>query len=196
MKRNQNSIFSTRRLVLMAALIAIYLVLMGPLSIKASDTLRISLEAIPIALAGMWLGPVSGMIVALVSDFLGAILFYGSWFPPIALGPVFFAVFCGWSTQYMFHSSLSETRDTWKVIAITVFAGIVNAFVIGVLTTTLYQMIVVGKEGSFMVLAMANLVGRMTTKPIVIAATSMLTALVNRAVYRPVVGRILCQREA
>ena len=67
MKRNQNSIFSTRRLVLMAALTAIYIVIMGFLSLKVSDTLRISFETVPLALAGMWLGPVSGVIVALVT---------------------------------------------------------------------------------------------------------------------------------
>ena len=189
MKRNQNSIFSTRRMVLMAALTAMYIVLMGFLSLKVSDTLRISFEMVPLALAGMWLGPVSGAIVALVSDFLGAVLFYGSWFPPIALGPVFFAAFCGWCTKYLFRSDLTENADFWKVILMTVTGGIINAFVIGVVTTTLYQMIVVGKTESFMFLAAANFAGRLASKPFVIAACSILVAAVNRAVYRPVISR-------
>ena len=175
----------------MAALTAMYIVLMGTLSIKASDTLRISFETVPLCLAGMWLGPVGGVIVALMSDFLGAVLFYGSWFPPIGLGPAMLAAMCGWSTKYIFHSSLSETKDTWKVIVITVVAGIINALVIGVITTTLYQMIVIGKDDAFTALAAANFAGRIATKPFVIAACSVLTALINRAVYRPVVGRML-----
>ena len=191
MKRNQNSIFSTRRLVLMAALTAIYIVLMGFLSLKVSDTLRISFETIPLALAGMWLGPVSGVIVALVSDFLGAVLFYGSWFPLIGLGPALFAAMCGWGVKYVFRSDLSETKDAWKVIVITVIAGIINAFLIGVVTTTLYQMIIVGAEGTFGVLATANFVSRLAGKPIAIAAVSILTAVVHRTVYRPVISRIL-----
>ena len=192
MKRNQNSIFSTHNMVIMAVLTAIQIVLARYLSIQVNETLRISFETVPLALAGMWFGPLGGAVVALVSDILGTIIYgYGVWFPPIALGPVFFAAFCGWCTKYLFRSSLSETKDTWKVIVITAFAGIINAFVIGVLTTTLYQMIVVGKEGSFMILAMANLAGRMTTKPFVIVATSLVTALINRAVYRPVISRIV-----
>ena len=192
MKRNQNSIFSTRNMVIMAALIALQIILSRYLSIQASETLRISFETVPLALAGMWLGPVGGMIVALISDLLGTIISgYGVWFPPIALGPIFFAAFCGFGTKYLFRSSLAESRDLWKVILITTVAGIINAFLIGIPTTTLYQMIVVGKDGAFGVLAAANFLSRITSKPIVIIACAVLAALINRAVYRPVISRIV-----
>ena len=192
MKRNQNSIFSTRNMVIMAALIALQIILARYLSIQASETLRISFETVPLALAGMWLGPVGGVFVALVSDILGTIISgYGVWFPPIALGPIFFAAFCGWGTRYLFRSSLAESRDVWKVILITVVAGVINAFLIGIPTTTLYQMIVVGKDGAFGVLAAANFLSRITSKPIVIIACAVLAALINRAVYRPVISRIV-----
>ena len=196
MKRNQNRMFTTRTMVIMAVLTAIQIVLARYLSIQVNEALRISFETVPLALAGMWLGPLGGAIVALVSDVLGTVIYgYGVWFPPIALGPVFFAAFCGWCTKYLFRSSLSEAKDTWKVIAATAFGGIVNAFVIGSLTTTLYQMIVVGKEGTFGVLLAANLAGRLATKPFVVVACSVLIALVNRAVYRPVIGRIVRRSE-
>ena len=191
MKRNQKRIFSTRRLVLMAALTAMYIVLMGFLSLKVSDTLRISFETVPLALAGMWLGPVGGVIVALVSDFLGAVLFYGSWFPLIGLGPALFAAMCGWGVKYVFRSDLSETKDAWKVITITVVAGIINSFLVGVVTTTLYQMIIIGKEGAFGALATVNFMSRLAGKPVAIAAVSILTAVVHRTVYQPVIGRII-----
>ena len=192
MKRNQNSIFSTRNMVIMAALIALQIILARYLSIQASETLRISFETVPLALAGMWLGPVGGMLVALISDILGTIISgYGVWFPPIALGPIFFAAFCGWGTKYLFRSSLAESRDIWKVILVTVVAGIINAFLIGIPTTTLYQMIVVGKDGTFGVLAAANFLSRITSKPVTIVASGVLVALINRAVYRPVISRIV-----
>ena len=192
MKRNQNSIFSTRKLVLMAVLTAIQIILARYLSVQINEVLRISFETVPLALAGMWLGPLGGAIVALVSDILGTIIYgYGVWFPPIALGPMFFAAMCGWGTKYIFRSSLAENSDAWKVVALTVVAGLLNAFVIGVLTTTLYQMIIVGKEGTFLTLAWLNLLGRLPTKPFVIAACSVIIAAINRAVYRPVIGRIV-----
>lgn len=192
MKRNQNSIFSTRNMVVMAALIALQIILARYLSIQASETLRISFETVPLALAGMWLGPVGGVFVALVSDILGTIISgYGIWFPPIALGPMFFAAFCGWGTKYFFRSSLAEGKDVWKVILVTTVAGIINAFLIGIPTTTLYQMIVVGKDGAFGVLAAANFLTRITSKPVTIIASAVLVALINRAVYRPVISRIV-----
>ena len=99
--------------------------------------------------------------------------------------------FCGLGTKYIFRSSLAESRDLWKVILITTVAGIINAFLIGIPTTTLYQMIVVGKDGAFGVLAAANFLSRITSKPIVIIACAVLAALINRAVYRPVISRIV-----
>ena len=192
MKRNQNSIFSTRRLVLMAVLTAIQIVLARYLSIQPNEVLRISFETVPLALAGMWLGPFAGAVVALVSDLLGTIIYgYGVWFPPIALGPMFFAAACGWGTKYIFRSTLSENGDAWKVILLTAVAGLLNAFVIGLLTTTLYQMIVVGKEGTFLTLVGLNFMGRLTTKPFVVAACSVIIAVIHRAVYRPVISRIV-----
>ncbi len=192
MKRNQNSIFSTRRLVLMAALIAIQIVTARYLSIQASETLRISFETVPLALAGMWLGPVGGVIVALVSDILGTIISgYGVWFAPIALGPVIFAAMCGWGVKYVFRDDLSKTKDAWKVIVLVTVAGLVNAFAIGLVTTTLYQMIVVGKEGAFGVLMWANFLSRLTTKPVTVVLSAVIVALIHRTVYRPVIGSIV-----
>lgn len=192
MKRNQTGIFSTHNMVIMAVLTAIQIVLARYLSLQINETLRISFETVPLALAGMWLGPVGGAVVALVSDILGTIIYgYGVWFPPIALGPVFFAAFCGWCTKYLFRSSLTDSADIWKVFLMTAVAGVLNAFVIGVVTTTLYQMIVVGKAESFMILAAANFAGRLASKPFVIVACSLLIPLINRAVYRPVISRIV-----
>ena len=192
MKRNQNSIFTTRRLVLMAVLIAIQIVLARYLSLQVSATLRISFETIPLALAGMWLGPVGGVIVALVSDILGTIIYgYGVWFPPIAIGPAFFAAMCGWGVKYVFRSNLAESRDAWKVVAWTALAGFINAFLIGVPTTTLYYMIIVGKEGTFTALAWINFLERLSSKPLVVLACAGLVAIIHRSVYRPVISGIV-----
>lgn len=192
MKRNQNSIFSTRNLVLMAVLIAIQIVLARYLAVQVNENLRISFETIPLALAGMWLGPLAGVLVAWISDFLGVIIYgYGVYFPPISLGPMAFALICGLSTKYVFRSSLSENRDAWKSALTVVVASIVNTFGIGLATTTLYQMIIVGKDGTFAVLAAANLAQRLTTKPLTIVVVTAVVVLINRAVYRPVVAKIM-----
>ena len=192
MKRNQNGIFSTRNLILMAALIAMQIILARFLSIQASDILRISFESVPIVLAGMWLGPLSGAIVALIADILGTVLSgYGIWFPPIALGPILVGVISGLSTKYVFRSALSSTRDSWKVILTVVVAGIVNSFLVGTVTTTMYSIIVMGNTNAFSVLLWTNFLGRLTTKPVTILVNAILVAVVNRAVYRPVIRPIV-----
>ena len=130
MKRNH--VFSVRNVAMMAALVAMQIILARFLSIQASDTLRVSFESIPVILAGMWLGPVSGALVALIADILGTIISgYGVWFPPIALGPVMVAVISGLSTKYIFKSDLTAARDTWKVLVTVIVAGILNSFVMG-----------------------------------------------------------------
>lgn len=190
MKRNH--VFSIRNLVMMAALIAMQIILARFLSIQVSEVLRISFETLPLALAGIWLGPVSGALVALISDVLGVIISgYGVWFPPIALGPIAMAVICGVGARYVFRSDLSQNRDWWKVIVLVSFAGIINAFGIGPITTTFYQMLFTSKEGTFGVLLAANLMGRLAAKPLTIAAVALLTYLVNKTVYKPVISRIV-----
>ena len=192
MKRNQNGIFSTRNLILMAALVAMQIILARFLSIQASEILRISFESVPVILAGMWLGPLSGAIVALVADILGTVLSgYGIWFPPIALGPVLVGVISGLSTKYVFRSDLSSTRDSWKVILTVVAAGIVNSFLIGAFTTTLYSIVVMGNTNAFSVLLWTNFVGRLTSKPVTILVDALIVTVVNRAVYRPVIRSIV-----
>ncbi len=192
MKRNQNGIFSTRNLILMAALIAMQIILARFLSIQVSDILRISFESVPVILAGMWLGPLSGAIVALVADILGTIIHgYGVWFPPIALGPILVGVISGLSTKYVFRSDLSSTRESWKVIVTVLVAGIVNSFLIGTVTTTMYSIIVMGNTNAFSVLLWSNFLGRLASKPVTILVNAVLVAVVNRAVYRPVIRPIV-----
>lgn len=192
MKRNQNGIFSTRNLILMAALIAMQIILARFLSIQVSDILRISFESVPVILAGMWLGPLSGAIVALVADILGTIIHgYGVWFPPIALGPILVGVISGLSTKYVFRSDLSSTRESWKVIVTVLVAGIVNSFLVGTVTTTMYSIIVMGNTNAFSVLLWSNFLGRLASKPVTILVNAVLVAVVNRAVYRPVIRPIV-----
>lgn len=191
MKRNSNSVFSTHNLALMAVLAAMQIVLARFLAIQVSDLLRISFEAVPLALAGLWLGPVAGAVVALVSDFLGMCLFgQGTYFPLIVLGPMAYAVICGAGGRAL-GGNLAETKTMGKTAAVLVVAGIVNAFVIGPFTTTAYSIMVMGNTNAFDVLLWSNYLGRFTTKPITIAIDTVLVTAINRAVYKPVIRRIL-----
>ena len=194
MERNQNKKtlpFSTRNLVMMAALVAIQIILARFFSIQ-TDTLRVSFESIPVILAGMWLGPLCGAIVAVVADILGTIIQgYGAWFPPLVLGPLSVGILSGVSTKYIFRSSLAETRDTWKVAATVAVVGILNSFLFGLIGSTLYSIIMKGNTTAFHILFWSNLIQRLATKPPIIIVNTLAVMVVNRAVYKPVVRRIV-----
>ena len=198
MERNPNQktslrkTFSTQNLVMMAALIAMQIILARFLSIQASDTLRISFESIPVILAGMWLGPIPGAIVAVIADFLGTILSgYGTWFPPLVLGPLSVGILSGVSTKYIFRSPLAENRDLWKVLVTVITVGILNSFVFGLIGSTLYSILIMGNTTALPVLLWTNLIQRLTTKPLTIAVNAVVVTIVNRAVYKPVVSHLL-----
>ncbi len=194
MKRNQHSILNTRNLVMMAILVAIQIILARYLSIQ-SEMFRISFETIPLALAGIWLGPASGAIVALVADILGTVLSgIGLYFPPLSLGPVTFAVLCGLGAKLF-----RRYQRTWEYVLMPVtvtLAGIINSFVVGVAAFVWYQIAVMGTEGSFWSLAAINFASRLTTKPLTILVSTLLVFVINRAAYRPVVSRILARNRA
>lgn len=197
MERNPNQksslkkTFSTQNLVMMAALIAIQIILARFFSIQ-TETLRIGFESIPVILAGMWLGPVCGAIVAVLADILGTVIQgFGAWFPPLVLGPLSVGILSGVSTKYVFRSSLAETRDTWKVAVTVVAVGILNSFLFGLVGSTLYSIMVMGNTTAFPVLLWTNLIQRLATKPLTIAIDAAVVTVVNRAVYKPVVSHIL-----
>lgn len=197
MERNPNQktslrkIFSTQNLVMMAALIAIQIVLTRFFSIQ-TDTLRLSFGAIPVILAGMWLGPIPGAIVAVIADFLGTIIQgYGAWFPPLVLGPLSVGILSGVSTKYIFRSPLAENRDIWKVVVTVVATGILDSFFFGLIGSTLYSIIMKGNTTAFHILFWSNLIQRLATKPPIIIVNTLAVMVVNRAVYKPVVRRIV-----
>lgn len=197
MERNPNQktslrkTFSTQNLVMMAALIAIQIVLTRFFSIQ-TDTLRLSFGAIPVILAGMWLGPIPGAIVAVIADFLGTIIQgYGAWFPPLVLGPLSVGILSGVSTKYIFRSPLAENRDIWKVVVTVVATGILDSFFFGLIGSTLYSIIMKGNTTAFHILFWSNLIQRLATKPPIIIVNTLAVMVVNRAVYKPVVRRIV-----
>ena len=195
MKRNQHNILSTRNLVMMAILVAIQIILARYLSIQ-SETFRISFETIPLALAGMWLGPLAGVIVALVADILGTVLSgIGLYFPPLSLGPMVFAFLCGIGGKYVRQVQRPLLSQVLMILLVVV-AGIINSFVVGVATFVWYQMSVMGTEGSFWDLAAINFVSRLATKPLTIVVSALLVYAINRAAYRPVISRIMSRHRA
>jgi ECF transporter S component (folate family) len=92
----------------MAMLIALQVVLSKFLMLQLSGSIRLSIDSVPILLAGIWFGPVAGGIVGALSDLVGTVLFptAGAYYPLLTVAFLLVARyrgFCRW---------LSKTKKT------------------------------------------------------------------------------------
>ena len=72
-----------KRLSLLAMFIALQIVLSKFLMLQLAPSVRLSIDSVPILLAGIWFGPIAGGLVGALADSLGTILFPtgGAYFP-------------------------------------------------------------------------------------------------------------------
>ncbi|MEA4870544.1 MAG: folate family ECF transporter S component [Christensenella sp.] len=86
-----------KRLSLMAMLIALQIVLSKFLMLQLTDSIRLSIDSVPILLGGIWFGPVAGGIIGTLADLLGTILFptAGAYYPPLTIAFLLIGVVAG-----------------------------------------------------------------------------------------------------
>lgn len=101
------------KLTLAGILVALSIVLGKVLSITAG-AFRVSLENLPVILAGIWMGPIIGMAVGVVADILGSILVGFTINPIITVG----AGLIGFMAGLMFHLPSGAKLD--KKLALSV----------------------------------------------------------------------------
>ena len=94
-----NKIYRTnlRKLVICGILASIGIVLGRSFcTIYITESLKITLDKVPVLLAGIWLGPLYGAAVAAVSDIIGAAVLssYG-WTPLLTVSPALMGLFSG-----------------------------------------------------------------------------------------------------
>lgn len=91
----KKSLFTTKKLVFMSLMIAMSIVLGKYLVIFNTDIIRISLENLPIIFTSVVLGPLSGILVAVLADLLGCVLVGFTVNPTVTLGALFVALISG-----------------------------------------------------------------------------------------------------
>ena len=103
---------ATRMLVTTALLSAIEVVLARFIVPMPNPTMRFSIEAVPIIVAGYLFGPVSGAIVGLVGDAVGC-LFSGYGYNPVfSLPPVLIGV-CAGLLRFLLYRKVNY----WRILA-------------------------------------------------------------------------------
>lgn len=91
-KRN---IISTKSLAYCAMLTALSVVLARLFGLMPSESIRFSIEAVPIFLSGMLFGPVLGGCVGFAADFVGCLFSPYGYNPIFCIPPILYGVFAG-----------------------------------------------------------------------------------------------------
>ncbi len=180
------SFFSPRRLTSMAIFIALQIVLARFAGIQVSEGLRISFEAIPIILAGLWLGPMAGFLVGFISDLVGTIISgYGVYFLPLAITPILNGVLPGLCYRYLYKGNMNLI----KCIVMVFVTEIISSLLLGTYALTWYfQLFVPNKEATFAILFVPRL-----TKLVTMACDTMLVWLVHRTAYKRAIAPVLAK---
>ncbi|WP_458408181.1 folate family ECF transporter S component [Anaerotignum sp.] len=122
---SERKISTTHRLVLMAMLVAIQVILSRWLSINLWN-LKIGFAFVPIALAGMLLGPVGAGLTGAVADVIGATLFpSGTFFPGFTL--------TAFITAFGYGFFLQKKQDMLHILGAVLFSEIVGTILMNTL---------------------------------------------------------------
>ena len=121
----ENQISATHRIVLMAMLAAIQIVLSRWLSINLWN-LKIGFAFVPIAMAGLLLGPVGAGLTGAVADIIGATLFpSGAFFPGFTL--------TAFITAFGYGFFLQKKQSMTNILAAVLFSEIVGTICLNTL---------------------------------------------------------------
>jgi len=167
--------FTVRKICTMALLIALEVVFARFLSIE-NGAFKISFGFLPIAIAGMTLGPVGGGLVGVIADILGMIIF--------SKGNVYFFPYTISQFLYGFGFGLMLYKKQLSVLKLSIFVAIqyivINVF-LGSLWTYLYYIFIVGKTKAFTLF----LVSRLSASAINFPAQIILVNLISKHLYKP-----------
>ncbi len=130
--KNGEKKIDVKSIAAMGMMIALEIILSRFFSISAWN-IKIGFAFIPLAMAGMTLGPVKAGIVAAAADFLGATLFpIGPYFPGFTLS--------AFITGFVWGIFLYKKVETKRIIG----AALINNFLVSMLLSTLWISILYG----------------------------------------------------
>lgn len=108
---------STRTLSTCALLCALNVIFARFMTVMPSAVARLSIEGVPVVLAGYFFGPVAGMLVGFTGDTVGCLFSGYGWNPIISITPMMVGAFAGILRPLVY--KLDKPLDIWR-IAVTV----------------------------------------------------------------------------
>jgi len=166
--------FNTRTLVLTALLIALQIVFVRLLPIGAGS-IRISLGFLPVAVAGMVLGPVGGGIMAVIADIVGMLLF--------SRGDVYFPLFTLTEFLYGVGFGLLLHKKELSYIKLSIFTLIQFIFlnlVLNSLWLYFYYIMIVSKPQGFWVILTGRTMAAMVNLPMQLIGVNVVKKYIKK----------------
>ena len=105
-------IFTPKMLTVMGVLIALEVVIAQFITFRPTQSIKLSLDFVPIVMAGILYGPVPAMLISILADILGAFIFpVGPYFPGFTVT----AAFTG-----LLYGALLHEKQTMPLVAVSV----------------------------------------------------------------------------
>ena len=111
---------ATRVVATCALLCALSVVFARFTTVMPSAISRFSIEAVPLALAGYFFGPLAGLMVGAVSDTVGCLFSGYGWDPVLTVSPMLLGLFAGLLRPVLYR--MEKPWDFWRV-AVTLLPG-------------------------------------------------------------------------
>lgn len=126
--------------ILAAMLLAMLIILNRFISIK-TEVLVISFTFLPMMLSAIWLGPKYSTIIALLGDFIGAILFpFGPYFPGFTVSSALSGLIYG-----LFLYNKGNEMSNKKLLISLIISSVIQLIFVNIFVTSLWIHILYGK---------------------------------------------------
>ena len=158
-------------------LTAVSVILARLLGFYPVQGVRVSFECVSIILAGIWLGPIAGGFVGGLSDLIGSMISGLGFYPPLILTPIAVGVMAGLLAKSRFLAD----KAVWKLIVLVWVTELLCTILWGTLPLTwLY-----GTP------YWTHVWIRLPWKLVIITVDSIFVSVLHRALYRPLLRKIL-----
>ena len=163
--------FSTKTLAYCAMLAAIQVALARLIVPMPAADVRVSIEAVPVVLAGLLFGPLPGALAGFAADLVGC-LFSGYGYNPLfALPPILYGL-CGG----FFRGWVASRPNLWRLVVTYLPAVILGS----ILYQSFALAFVYAKDGAFYTYLMVKL----STRGVQFAATMVVEAIVTHLLFK------------
>lgn len=171
-----------KKIVLSSMLLAILIIFSRFVSIK-TEVLVISISFIPIIMSAIWLGYKYSMLIAVLGDFIGAILFpFGPYFPGFTVSAAISGAIYG-----LLLYNKGEQLENKQFIIRLVVSSVLVLFVVNIFITSFWIHILYGKA------YIAVMASRIVTQ-VIMLPIQIITIYILEKFSRPFVNKYLLDK--